>query len=305
MGIPLISWRRSPPAPTPTATPSVPPAAVEAAKPAQPAAEPAAARQPAPTGPSAAKLRAAWSADYQQNALAKAAESLERGVVGGRNEPGKLVELAPGRPGKGGLVTVHGANGSPTTMAPFHGPEVARGRQVLTFAHDDLYRSQKNSAADLAGELRTWMAANPREPLELAAHCQGARIALGAMDILSKDGSLAGRDVKLNLITPPLQGLWRGAFAQTAPPGVGAIAPTVRPGKDMSPIGGYQRMLDGITLPPNVKTEIFVADRAARDGFVDPDHARFRAIAERLGARVHELPNTDHMSAVAGAAARR
>ncbi len=275
-------------------------------KPRAPEAEPkadAAPRAPKADGPTAAQYRAAWSGAYQERAVRETAERLERGVVG-KNTPGKLVELDAGKPGRGAVMTVHGANGSPTTMAAFHEPGYTRGRQLLTFAHDDMYRSQKNSAKDLAGGLRTWMADNPGKPLEIDAHCQGARITLGAMDILSKDGSLKDRDVRLNLITPPLQGLGRGTFAQLAPPGAGAIIPTVRPGKDMSPIGGYQRMLEGMDLPPNVQTRVFVADPASKDGFVNPDHARFQRVADRLDAKVEVATGADHMTAVPATARR-
>lgn len=148
------------------------------------------------------------------------------------------------------------------------------------------------------------MTENPGKALEIDAHCQGARITLGAMDLLSRDGSLANRDIRLNLVTPPLQGLGRGTFAQLAPPGAGAIIPTVRPGKDMSPIGGYQRMLEGMSLPPNVHTRVFVADPATNDGFVAPEHARFQRVAARLDAHVEVAAGADHMTAVPAAARR-
>lgn len=261
------------------------------------------AAKPGPGGPSAAQYRAAWSGAYQERTVRQSAEHLERDLVP-RNTPGKLVELDAGKPGRGAVVTVHGANGSPTTMAAFHGDANTQGRQLLTFAHDDMYRSQKNSAQDLAADLRTWMKDHPGQPLEIDAHCQGARITLGAMDILAKDGSLAGRKVDLNLITPPLQGLGTGTFAQLAPPGAGALIPTVRPGRDMSPLGGYQKTLEAMRLPPNVSTRVFVADPAAKDGFVRPEHARFQKVAGNLDARVEVAPGADHMTAVPAAAER-
>ena len=304
MGVHALAARPRPrtyeDAPSPVA------AAPAATKPAQeraPAAPAAAPKRAADAGPSAAQYRAAWSGAYQERAVRQQAEQLERGVVG-KNTPGTLVELDPGKPGHGAVMTVHGANGSPTTMAAFHEPSYTRGRQLMTFAHDDMFRSQKNSAQDLAGSLRRWMTENPGKALEIDAHCQGARITLGAMDLLSRDGSLANRDIRLNLVTPPLQGLGRGTFAQLAPPGAGAIIPTVRPGKDMSPIGGYQRMLEGMSLPPNVHTRVFVADPATEDGFVDPEHARFQRVAARLDAHEEVATGADHMTAVPAAARR-
>ena len=53
-------------------------------------------------------------------------ERLERQLLGGHNEPSRLLELAPGDPSRGITVTVHGINSSPAEISALTDYRIAR-----------------------------------------------------------------------------------------------------------------------------------------------------------------------------------
>src|SRR5439155_16854702 len=64
-------------------------------------------------------------------------EKVERAILGGKNKPGKLVELAAGDPGSPESLTIHGINADPETVKPFALDAANDGNGVMTFAYDD------------------------------------------------------------------------------------------------------------------------------------------------------------------------
>ena len=123
----------------------------------------------------------------------------------------------------------------------------------------------------------------------------GGRVAAVALSRLEQQGALAGRDVRLNMVAPPLQGFASANFA-----GMGAaFAPSLRSSVDMGSSSDFQQELEAARLP-NVKVRVFGggADDVAS---VDDD---WKAIARNLagGREPTVLQGADHMSAVTAAA---
>lgn len=225
-------------------------------------------------------------------------ETRESEIVGGNNRPGRLVQLAQGR--NGATVTVHGINASPDHVGPLSQQAAQQGREVHTFAYDDRFRRLRDSSADLAQELGTWMDRNPGQPLNLRAHSMGGRVALGALAQLQEEGRLRGRPVHLDLIAPPLGGYQAADWARMDfTDALGASVPGMRPGKDMGTGSDFQQRLENLRLPENVTTRILVGDR---DTVVDPNLPGFRRIAQNLRAQLIQVPGADHETIVARAA---
>jgi pimeloyl-ACP methyl ester carboxylesterase len=221
-------------------------------------------------------------------------ESAETAVVGGSNRPGRLVELAPGAAGSPRTVTIHGINASPDAVASLSQAARARGEAVATFAWDDRHRRLTDSSRDLAAALADHVRAAPRAPLTVEAHSMGARIAVLALSQLAERGTLEG-PVTLRLIAPPLGGVPSADGARHAPDFLGDLFGGLRPGMDMGPSSDFQRALERVTLPANVRTVIYLGDR---DPLARPDDPRLLAVARRLGAEVVVLEGEDHVSAV-------
>ena len=230
-------------------------------------------------------------------------ETQERGIVGGINRQGRMVQLTPGQPGQSrnvAVVTVHGINASPDHVAPLAHQAAQNGQEVHTFAYDDQFRRLRNSSADMAHELGTWMDRNPGQPLQIRAHSMGGRVALGALAQLQQEGRLQGRPVNLDLIAPPLGGYHSADWARLDfADALGDSIPGMRPGKDMGTNSDFQLRLENLRLPENVTTRILLGDG---DTVVDPNLPGFRRIAQNLRAQTIVVPGADHDSIVGRAA---
>ena len=217
-------------------------------------------------------------------------ESQERQILGGSNQPGRLVPLVQGR--NGAVMTIHGVNAAPETVNSLAQPGVRNGQEVHTFAYDDRFRRLGDSSQDLAGQLSQWMDRNPGQPLTLRAHSMGSRVTLGALSVLQEQGRLEGRRINLDLVAPPLGGYSAANWARADFTGVlGSMVPVLRPGRDMGTSSGFQEQLESLRLPSNVRTRIFLG---GRDQVVDPNLAGFQRIQQNLGAEVIRFPDADH-----------
>jgi pimeloyl-ACP methyl ester carboxylesterase len=217
-------------------------------------------------------------------------EAQEREILGGRNQPGRLVPLMQGR--NGAVVTIHGVNSAPEAVNSLAEPGVRSGQEVHTFAYDDRFRRLGDSSRDLAGQLGEWMERNPGKPLTLRAHSMGGRVTLGALGLLQEEGRLEGRRINLDLVAPPLGGYGAANWARADFTGVlGGVVPVLRPGRDMGTSSGFQEQLESLRLPANVRTRIFVG---GRDEVVNPNLDGFQRIQQNLRAQVIHLPEADH-----------
>ena len=218
-------------------------------------------------------------------------EEAEARILGGRNRPGQMVQLAQGAPGAGTTLTIHGINASPADVQGLSEHAAGQGHTVHTFAYDDRFRRLEDSSADLATQLSRWMTDNPGQPLRIRAHSMGGRVALAALGQLNEEGRLTNR-VTLDLIAPPLGGFgvanWaRTDFLDVLGPHVGGV----RPGRDMGTTSGFQERLEQIQIP-GVVTRIFLGEQ---DRMVDPRMPGFQAVAGRMRASQDYLPG-DHVS---------
>jgi len=227
-------------------------------------------------------------------------ETYEQRLVGGPNQPGRLIHLMEGR--RGAVMTIHGINASPQNVDALAQPGVEGGREVHTFAYDDRFRRLSDSSADLAQHLGQWMERNPGQPLSLRAHSMGGRVTLGALALLQERGQLDGRPIRLDLVAPPLGGYQAANWARADVTGlVGSLVGGMRPGRDMGTDSGFQQRLESLRLPGNVQTRIFVGQN---DSIVDPSMPGFQRIAQNLRARTFLIPGADHDSIVGSVANR-
>ncbi len=232
-------------------------------------------------------------------------EAYEQRAIQGKNQPGHLLQVAPGRAGRGSRVSVHGIDGSPNDVDALTRLGVDEGARASSFAYDDERRRLGDVSDDLAAALRAEMAANPNGPLTIDAHSMGTRIALDALDKLVKSGDIGDREVNLNLVAPLLAGITGGGqevgtnLSRLAPPGLGALLDGVRPGKDMGSGSPFQERLEQIELPDNVRTRLFTG---TEDDMVDTEHPVFRAMSKQLNAEHISIDGADHMSVVKHAA---
>ena len=273
------------------------------AKPAEGAPQPTApqqdwtARIKDPQQQQAARARhAGASANLQADELRKQNEKAEMDVIGGANRPGQLVDLG-GNPKKGTTVTIHGINDNPASTLPLGDAAKAKGQSVQTFAWDDRSRRLGDSANDLAGALRQQLKENPNAPLTVNAYSMGGRIAAVALGRLEQEGALKGRDVRLNLVAPPLQGFSSANWA-----GAGAVfSSRLRSSQDMGTKSGFQKELEAVRLP-NVRVTV-MGGGADQTAVVDQDWQRIaRGLAG--GREPVILQGATHDSAIDAAAAR-
>lgn len=223
-------------------------------------------------------------------------EAQEQLLVGGTNRPAQLVSLASGRPGAGATFTIHGANGKPDDMRFFGESAQRQGQEVQTLAYDDMMRRLSDNSRDLANHLVTWMKTHPSEPVNLNGYCMGGRIVLGALAQLQKEGQLDERPITVTLLAPLLEGVPSANWSRLDPGGLfGTFIPGVRIGYDMATSSDFQATLEGLKLPENVTTKIYIGDR---DEVVDRHHSRFQTIAKNLNAEVVVLPEVDHNNIV-------
>ena len=227
-------------------------------------------------------------------------ERFEARALGGKNKPGVLVDVAPGKPNRGLALSVHGLFEHPDNVKPLTQLGVDRGSATKTFAYDDKYRTQMNSSRDLAGQLATWVAENPNEKITLSGHSMGGRIILGAVDDLNRQGALDGRDVELNLVATPLSG-YKIAEGMRAVPGfLDGVIPGARPSRGMSPSSAFQKKLDAIRFPENIRVNVFTG----ADDMIVKTTPTYRDLAQQLGDQeVLEFPDADHGETISQSAA--
>jgi gas vesicle protein len=216
----------------------------------------------------------------------------ELNVIGGKNKPGKLVDINEAKAENGAVITVHGINGSPGGhVQHLHKQADSEGKQVKSFAYDDRNRNLTDTSKDLAKELSDWLEQNPGKPLRVQAHSQGSRPALVAIDELHKAGKLKGQDVSLDLIAPIVAGTELANGAGLISGGVKSLTSS----NDNATYSKFQDRIESVKLPDSVKTRIFVGDQ---DAWINHDGERFNRIAENNNAEVHYLKDTDHTNVV-------
>jgi pimeloyl-ACP methyl ester carboxylesterase len=209
---------------------------------------------------------------------------------------GVLVPLG-GDPRSGTTVAIHGINASPADVAP-----LARGVRgaASTFAYDDRKRSLDSSATDLANSLRPVLAKSGNAPLTINAHSMGGRVAVVALDQLRSEGALRGKDVRLNLIAPPLTG---SRAANSMPSFVPQMVPSLRSSKDMGSASAFQKKVENANLD-GVRVHVY---GGAHDKVAPPNDA-WRSIARRLvgdaGDRAISVVRADHNGIVDAVADR-
>lgn len=240
---------------------------------------------------------------YQEKKLPSVNETRETGIVDAKKGAGHLVPLSDGKPDRPMTVTVHGIAADPDTVGPLSKRAAKAGDAVKTFAYDDSGRLLKQSSTELANGMAKWLQENPGRPLRIDAHSMGGRIALDAVDQLNKKGLLKGRQVELNLVASAINGggvREDAALLASKTPVVGGLTaiPYVKQGPEMSRHSDFQKGLDTIKLPPNVKVRVFTG---GEDSKVDRDE-KFDAMCKQLNAERVHFPKADHDSAVDEAA---
>jgi pimeloyl-ACP methyl ester carboxylesterase len=217
-------------------------------------------------------------------------ERAEMDLIGGSNKPGVLVGQG-GDARRGTTITIHGINDNPASVMPLSGT----GKQAkATFAWDDKSRRLDDSANDFANEMKSVLAKNPKAPLTINAYSMGGRVAAVGMARLEQTGALKGRDVKLNLIAPPLQGFGSANMA-----GMGAgLVKSLRSSVDMGTRSDFQKELEGIRFQ---SVKVHIMGGGADTTAVADDS--WKAIARQLSGREPTiLSGADHDGAVAAAA---
>ncbi len=230
--------------------------------------------------------------------IAEVDEHVERVVLGSRNAPGVLVQVSAGSPGGGVGVSVHGINAGCSEVRPLTLELAQGGAMTFAFVYDDNYRRLRDSAADLAAALRPHLQARPGEPLRVRAHSMGSRVVLVALERIGREGVLDGRAVDVALVAPPLGGYESANFARITPWPLSRIK-NVRPAIDMGRGSRFQRRLQTLSLPENVRVRVFLA---TNDRTVDAGDRRLWQVVARVRGESVWLPGATHESAVAVAA---
>jgi hypothetical protein len=223
-------------------------------------------------------------------------ETAEMEAIGGENKPGVLMSQG-GNPRKGTTVTIHGINDNPASVLPLGEKAAKRGQAVATFAWDDRSRRLGDSADDFARAVKTTLDKNPSAPLTINAYSMGGRVAAVGLARLEAEGALKGRDVRLNLVAPPLQGFssanmaWMGA----------AFTSSLRSSMDMGTGSDFQAELEGVRFK-DVKVQVF-GGGADETAVVDENWTR---IARQLsgGRDPVIMPGATHDSSITEAARR-
>ena len=136
------------------------------------------------------------------------------------------------RDGKyGAVVTVHGVNSSPVTVAPL-ASSAPNDQAILSFAYDDGHKRLGQSGTDLADNLRQWARQHPGLSLQIRTHCMGARVAIDAIHKLDQQGPLPER-VKLDLVAPAAAGFAIANIAAPVPDAIAKYIHNTAPAKDM------------------------------------------------------------------------
>jgi pimeloyl-ACP methyl ester carboxylesterase len=217
-------------------------------------------------------------------------EAVERAALKRARGRGTLIDVRVGQDNHVTVVAVHGLAGRPSDLAPVMNKEIAAGNAVKAFAYDAKFRSLNDSSRDLAELLATLSEADPAIRLRIYAHSLGGRVALGAVARLSSEGRLTS-DIELNLIAVPLAGLRRANVIRFLP----RFLPGVRPLNDVASSSAYQRMIDSVRLPDNVRVSVFAG---AQDAVFSHSTPKYRALVDALHATLLVFPKATHMSTV-------
>jgi hypothetical protein len=125
----------------------------------------------------------------------------------------------------------------------------------------------------------------------------GSRIVLLALERLGREGLLDGRYVDVALVAPPLAG-YRAPISRITPWPLSRIK-NVQPAIDMGRGSRFQRRLQTLSLPENVRVRVFLATNDRR---VNPDDPRLWQVIARVRGEPVWLPGATHESAVGAAA---
>jgi alpha-beta hydrolase superfamily lysophospholipase len=223
-------------------------------------------------------------------------ENAEMDAIGGTNRPGILLAQG-GDARKGSTVTVHGINDNPASVIPLGEKAAKKGQAVGTFAWDDRSRRLGDSADDFARAVKSVLDKNPSAPLTINAYSMGGRVAAVGLARLEATGALKDRDVRLNLVAPPLQGFSSANMAWMGAP----FSSALRSSMDMGTGSDFQTELEGARFK-NVKVQVF-GGGADETAVVDEDWTR---IARQLsgGRDPVIMPGATHDSSVVEAARR-
>ena len=214
--------------------------------------------------------------------------AFERTLLKQTHGRGTFVDVHTGEAATSTTIFVHGMPGAASSLSGVMHKAIDDGDTVLAFAYDNKFRTLEDSSRDLASSIATWMDDNPGQALRLVAHSMGGRLALGALAILERDGRLTG-DVELTLIASPIAGL-RSAFFSPLAPG---FIPWVRPSRGISSVSRFQKVIDRLELPSNVRVNVFVGDK---DKLFKHSTKKYGNLVARLNATLKVFANATHTS---------
>jgi pimeloyl-ACP methyl ester carboxylesterase len=212
----------------------------------------------------------------------------ERQLLKETHGHGTFVDVHTGDADTPTTIFVHGMPGAASSLTGVIQKAIDAGGTVKAFAYDNKFRSLEDSSRDLASSIETWMDDNPGRRLRVTAHSMGGRVALGALAILETDGRLR-RDVELNLMASPIAGMKSAIFSVLAP----GFIPWIRPSRGIASVSKFQRVIDRLELPPNVKVNIFVGDK---DEVFTHSTKKYGALVKKLHATLKVFANATHMS---------
>jgi pimeloyl-ACP methyl ester carboxylesterase len=216
--------------------------------------------------------------------------AFERRLLKETHGHGTFVDVYTGAADRVTTIFVHGMPDGASTLSAVMQRAIDADGSVKAFAYDNKFRSLEDSSRDLAEAIGTWMDDNPDRKLRIAAHSMGGRVSLGALAILQKEGRLSG-DLELNLIASPIAGVRSAIFARLAP----GFLPWIRPLRGVAPASKFQRTIDRLALPSNVRVNIFVGDR---DTVFKHGTRKYSALVRQLGATLTVFANATHSSIV-------
>jgi pimeloyl-ACP methyl ester carboxylesterase len=214
--------------------------------------------------------------------------AFERMLLKETHGRGLFVDVQTGAMDRLTTIFVHGMPDGASTLSGVIQNAIDADGTVKAFAYDNKFRSLEDSSRDLARAIETWMDDNGERPLRITAHSMGGRVALGALAQLQNRGRLTG-DVELNLIASPIAGVRSAIFARLAP----GFLPWIRPLRGIASASGFQRLIDRLDLPPNVRVHIFVGDK---DKVFEHSTRKYRALVGRLHATLTVFADATHTS---------
>jgi len=214
--------------------------------------------------------------------------------LGGKNKPGKL-QFLEGDTKKGITITINGINANSQSVSALHKAAQSRGEATYAFIWDDLSRSLKHSASDLAQSLHQIALDNPQTKITINAYSMGARMAAVGISQLEKTGALKKTDINLNLISPPLNGYssanmsWLGT----------TVLPFLRSATDMGTDSEFQKEIEAISFK-SVKVQIYGGEA----DLIAPPDKQWQHIATQMakGKAPNILKEMTHHSALQAAA---